>query len=249
MNDVKKERFVKTLTQAYKQEDYVLFLKELLTNMHVVAPDKVNEPFHTFAAAVANYIHIGNYVGDDNKKIALFSVCLKNDRNLENARSMQRNFVKSLLENSNCAGALVSFYTAEEPDKWRLSFVRMDYEFTKGKINAKLTPAKRYSYLVGAGEPSHTAQERLYPIFADDDKNPGIEELEDAFSVEAVTKEFFDKYLIPVIDNEMFNPPWNKMVRRNFLIANNICFNTRYSLYEDILFSCNVFRYAKRVAF
>ena len=200
MSDVKKERFVKTLTQAYKKEDYVLFLKELLTNMQIVAPDKDNEPFHTFAAAVAKYNHIGNYVGDDNKKVALFSVCLKNDKNLENARSMQRNFVKSLLENSNCAGALVSFYTAEEPDKWRLSFVRMDYEFTKGKINAKLTPAKRYSYLVGAGEPSHTAQERLYPIFADDNRNPSIDELEEAFSVEAVTKEFFDKYRDKYLD-------------------------------------------------
>ena len=76
MSDVKKERFVKTLTQAYKKEDYVLFLKELLTNMQIVAPDKDNEPFHTFAAAVAKYNHIGNYVGDDNKKVALFSVCL-----------------------------------------------------------------------------------------------------------------------------------------------------------------------------
>lgn len=200
MSDVKRERFVKTLTSVYKREDYLLFLKELLTNMNVIAPDKDIEPFHTFAAAVSKYSHIGNYVGDDNKKVALFSVCLKNDKNLENARSMQRNFVKSLLESSDCAGALVSFYTAEEPDKWRLSFVRMDYEFSKGKINKKLTPAKRYSYLVGAGEPCHTAQERLYPIFADDNRNPSLDELEEAFSVEAVTKEFFDKYRDKYLD-------------------------------------------------
>ena len=72
MSDVKRERFVKTLTSVYKREDYVLFLKELLTNMDVVAPDKDIEPFHTFAAAVSKYSHIGNYVGDDNKKVALF---------------------------------------------------------------------------------------------------------------------------------------------------------------------------------
>ena len=57
MSDVKRERFVKTLTSVYKREDYVLFLKELLTNMDVVAPDKDI---------------VGNYVGDDNKKVALF---------------------------------------------------------------------------------------------------------------------------------------------------------------------------------
>ena len=112
--------------------------------------------------------------------------------------------MKTLLESSNCAGALVSFYTKDEPDKWRLSLVRMDYEFSKGKISEKLTPAKRYSYLVGKGEPCHTAQERLYPIFVEDDLNPNLDELENAFSVEAVTKEFFDKYRDKYLDLKEF---------------------------------------------
>ena len=194
MSDAKKERFVNTLTSAYNQENYLLFLKEFLVNVQIIAPYKDVKPWNTFSVAVDYYYHIGNYIGDDGKKVALFSVCLKNDRNLENARSMQRGFVKSLLENSDCAGALVAFYNAEELDKWRLSLVRMDYEFSKGKISTKLTPAKRYSYLVGDKEPCHTAQERLYPIFCDDSRNPNLDELEDAFSVEAVTREFFDKY-------------------------------------------------------
>lgn len=200
MSDVKRERFVNTLSSAYKHDDYVLFLKELLVNIQLVAPNKEIKPWNTFSAAVDHYNHIGNYVGDDGKKIALFSVCLKNDKNIENARSMQRGFVKSLLESGDCAGALVSFYTVEEPDKWRLSLVRMDYEFSKGKISTKLTPAKRYSYLVGDKEPCHTAQERLYPIFMNDNRNPTLDELEDAFSVEAVTKDFFDRYKDKYLD-------------------------------------------------
>lgn len=107
---------------------------------------------------------------------------------------MQRNFVKPLLENSMCAGALVAFYTLEEPEKWRLSFIRLDYEFSKGKVTEKLTPAKRYSYLVGKGEPCNTAKQRLFPIFNDDENNPDIDELEEAFSVEKVTNEFFQQY-------------------------------------------------------
>ena len=107
---------------------------------------------------------------------------------------MQRNFVKTLIEKGGCAGAIVAFYTKEEPAKWRLSFIRMDYEFSKGKVTEKLTPAKRYSYLVGKGEPCHTAKQRLYPIFMDDNNNPGIDDLEEAFSVEKVTNEFFNLY-------------------------------------------------------
>lgn len=70
----------------------------------------------------------------------------------------------------------------------------MDYEFSKGKVTEKLTPAKRYSYLVGKGEPCITAQQRLMPIFMNDTRNPDLDELEDAFSVEKVTKEFFNLY-------------------------------------------------------
>ena len=204
MNEQKRKRFEETLTKAFDHDRYVQFLKELLDNLQIVAPNKEIKPYSTFSAAIDHYRHIGNYTGQDKSKVALFSVCLKNDKNLENARSMQRAFVKTLLENSNCAGALVAFYTADDLDKWRLSLVRMDYEFSKGKLSAKLTPAKRYSYLVGDGEPCHTAQERLYPIFVADDLNPSLDELEEAFSVEAVTKDFFDQYREKYLDLKEF---------------------------------------------
>ena len=193
MNDKKRTIFEETLTQAYSYESYRRFLGELLNHVQF-KPQIAKEPYNTFSVAIKNYVHIGDYEGGDHQKIALFSVCLKNDKSIENARSMQRTFVKSLLENSNCAGALVAFYTDAAPSRWRLSMVRMDYGFTDGKISVELTPAKRYSYLVGEGEPCHTAKERLYPIFAEDDVDPGLDDLEEAFSVEAVTKEFFAQY-------------------------------------------------------
>ena len=193
MNDKKRTIFEETLTQAYSYESYRRFLGELLNHVQF-KPQIAKEPYNTFSVAIKNYVHIGDYEGGDHQKIALFSVCLKNDKSIENARSMQRTFVKSLLENSNCAGALVAFYTDAAPSRWRLSMVRMDYGFTNGKISVELTPAKRYSYLVGEGEPCHTAKERLYPIFAEDDVDPGLDDLEEAFSVEAVTKEFFAQY-------------------------------------------------------
>ncbi len=204
MIEKKRQIFEETLTEVFDHERYLKFLRELLPNIQMVAPNREVPPYNTFSAAVEHYRHIANYTGEDNSKIALFSVCLKNDKNLENARSMQRAFVKTLLESSNCAGALVAFYTKNEQDKWRLSLVRMDYEFSKGKISETLTPAKRYSYLVGRGEPCHTAQERLYPLFVDDNACPGLDALEDAFSVEAVTKDFFDEYRDKYLDLKEF---------------------------------------------
>ena len=57
-----------------------------------------------------------------------------------------------------------------------------------------LTPAKRYSFLVGEFEQSHTAKTQLLPLLQNLANNPTIEELESAFSIEKVTDEFFNQY-------------------------------------------------------
>lgn len=190
----KLEIFESVLTSSFNNGSFVGFAREFLNNVELIAPTKYNKEYSNFSFYVDGYYHIGNYISDDNDKIAIFSVCLNRGDTVERARSMQRNFVKPLIEKGGCAGALVAFFTKDEPDKWRLSFIRMDYEFSMGKVKEKLTPAKRYSYLVGKGEPCHTAKQRLYPIFMDDNTNPGIDELEEAFSVEKVTNEFFNLY-------------------------------------------------------
>lgn len=186
--------FETVLTGAYDNSVFVNFVQEFLNDMELIAPTAYKKVFNNFSYYVDGYYHIGNYTGNDGNKIAVFSVALRKGDSVERARTMQRNFVKPLLENSMCAGALVAFYTLEEPEKWRLSFIRLDYEFSKGKVTGKLTPARRYSYLVGKGEPCNTAKQRLFPIFNDDNNNPSIDELEEAFSVEKVTNEFFQQY-------------------------------------------------------
>ncbi len=191
----KQEIFENVLKKAYVHEDYVGFTREFLNDIQLVAPTKYNREFSNFSFYVDGYYHIGNYKTDDGDIIAVLSVNLHKGETVERARSMQRNFVKTLMERNGCAGAIVAFYTSEEPDKWRLSFIRMDYEFSKGKVDQRLTPAKRYSYLVGEKEPCTTALQRLFPIFDEDNERPNIDEIEDAFSVEKVTKEFFDKYV------------------------------------------------------
>lgn len=190
----KAELFEQVLTSPFDNDTFVGFVKEFLNKIQLVAPTNYNKEYSNFSFYVDGYYHIGNYISEDKDKIAIFSVCLKKGDTVERARGIQRNFVKALIERGGCAAAIVAFFTEEDATKWRLSFIRMDYEFSKGKITEKLTPAKRYSYLVGKGEPCHTAKQRLYPIFIEDNANPGIDDLEEAFSVEKVTNEFFNLY-------------------------------------------------------
>jgi len=115
---------------------------------------------------------------------------------------MQRNLIGKYLKGSRGGelkdAALVAFVSPNGED-WRFSLVKMDYKLGetptgKPKGIEEFTPARRFSFIVGPNEHSHTAQSCLVPILEDDEHNPTLKQLEAAFSVEKVTKEFFTKY-------------------------------------------------------
>lgn len=139
------------------------------------------------------YYRIAEYVDENGNKLIVLAVELKKGRSVELARSMQRNFVSKILDTYDYNAAIVAFYSENQPN-WRLSFVRLDYTLTEKGLDIDLTPARRYSYLVGEDEPKHTAEAQLFPLFKDDKSNPTLDEIEEAFSVERVTSDFFNQY-------------------------------------------------------
>lgn len=142
---------------------------------------------------ILSYSDIAKFNDAEGNKIIILAVELKSEKGVERARSLQRNFISKILDKQGCEAAIVAFYS-EHDVNWRLSFVRLDYTFTDKGLELDLTPAKRYSYLVGENETSHTAQKQLYPIFENDKDNPKLDEIEAAFSVEKITKDFFEQY-------------------------------------------------------
>jgi len=74
----------------------------------------------------------------------------------------------------------------------------MDYRLVETKKGFKaaeeFTSARRYSFLVGKNEDSHTAKSRLVPLLMEDEHHHFLNEVEEVFNVEKVTKEFFEKY-------------------------------------------------------
>jgi len=144
---------------------------------------------------------VGKY-SDGENKIDILIIKLQRETSLERARTMQRNFVAWYLNGSRGGelkdAALVAFVSPDQSD-WRFSLVKMDYKFEetksgKTKVKEEFTPARRWSFLVGVNEKSHTAQSRLVNIVADDEHNPALVQLEEAFNIETVTKEFFFEY-------------------------------------------------------
>ena len=160
-----------------------------------IIPDAYDQSIQTLE-------RVGKYEDADNNKIDVLIVRLKKERSLERARTMQRNFVAWYLNGSRGGelkdAALVAFVSPDDRD-WRFSLVRMDYNLVESptgriKVEKELTPARRYSFLVGESESSHTAQVQLFPILENDERKPLLADFEKAFSIEVVTREFFTKY-------------------------------------------------------
>lgn len=188
------------LKSPYATKNYVDLIREIFPKISMVSPDKFRKEFTNFSSHIEGSIHVGNYKTPDKKNIIIMAVQLKNAGYVENSRSTQRSYAKKLIENANADAAFIAFYTEGEP-KWRLSFVRLDYEMKiengRLKTTENLTPAKRYSYLVGENEPCHTAISRFERFIIDsmaDPERPTLDDLENAFSVEKVTDEFFKLY-------------------------------------------------------
>ena len=187
------------LTSAYNTVGFTDFIREIFPSVRIIAPDSFRKEYTNFSSHIEGSAHVGNYTDPDGKNMIIHSVRLKKESYVENSRSTQRSYAKKLIEAGNADAAIIAFYT-EGDSKWRISFVRLDYEikFENGKLNTKenLTPAKRYSYLVGKDEPCHTAISRFRRFIIDDSEGtlPTLDDLEEVFSVEKVTEEFFNLY-------------------------------------------------------
>lgn len=187
------------LTSPYDVNNYTDLIREVFPSVRIIAPDRFRKEYTNFSSHIEGSVHVGNYVDPDGKTLTIHAVQLKKESYVENSRSTHRSYAKKLMEAGNADAAIVAFYTEGDP-KWRLSFVRLDYEikFENGKLNTteNMTPAKRYSYLVGQDEPCHTAISRFHRFIIDDPNaaQPTLDDLEEAFSVEKVTEEFFQLY-------------------------------------------------------
>lgn len=152
-----------------------------------------------FKEHINAYKRIGKYIDPEGDALDVLVVEVKTVQKLERARTTLRNFVIKHLNKFEKDYALVAFYSREDDGSdWRFSFIKLEHraEMENGKVRTKkdLTPAKRYSFLVGANERSYTAKKQLLPLLQNISNNPTIEELENAFSIERVTDEFFSQY-------------------------------------------------------
>jgi Alw26I/Eco31I/Esp3I family type II restriction m6 adenine DNA methyltransferase len=202
MNRSQARAFVSdTFTHGFDKARFRIFVHDLLNHFDEskAAQWTKTRIKDAFKDHVQWYERLGTYTTPNGETLDVLIVHLTADSKLERSRTSIRNFVADhLKQRDEKDAALVAFVSPSE-SSWRFSYIRMEYatvQTDSGKVGveARLTPARRFSYIVGEGESCHTAQSRFLNLLGNDSTDPALAQIEEAFSVEAVTKEFFEKY-------------------------------------------------------
>lgn len=130
------------------------------------------------------------YIGDLTEKnynadnIALLDVTLDDSKNIERSRVSIQQLIRSIMDYHQ--HLMIVFHYEDVTNKqWRFSYAY------KGDSLKDTTSAKRYTYVFGKGYRGRTAAER-FEVLAKSSRNN--EDFEKAFSVAALSDEFFNKY-------------------------------------------------------
>ena len=184
-----------TFNHDFDLQRFSQFVKELFNKFTFT--QKSWSVWQEYQDYIESYQLLGSYHDNSKKTVDVLVVKLKKTTSRDRARTMQRNFIAKYLSNAEKDAALVAFY-GDDPQDWRFSFVKMEYQLVKDgekvKVSKELTPAKRYSFLVGVNEPNHTCRRQFLNLVMEEEVSPSLEEIEKAFSIDNVTKEFFSEY-------------------------------------------------------
>lgn len=124
------------------------------------------------------------YVGVE--PLQIFDVTVSDRVMMERNRVNIQRLIRAVMDQFSCAFMLFHYEDDTRWD-WRFTYCR------KSGNKEETTDSKRYTFLLGPGQSCRTATDNFMALY---DKRASLEikDIEEAFNVEALSKEFFGKY-------------------------------------------------------
>ena len=136
-------------------------------------------------------LYIGKISLPDGHAIAVYEVELSDKVVIERNRAGIRNLLCTNWRGMGCAGAFMFCYRQNE-SVLRFSYVSESFVFAEdGCLKKESTDTKRFTYLLGEGHRSRTAIDQFEKLKK---SSLDLKAVTKAFSVEALSKSFFDDY-------------------------------------------------------
>ncbi|MEZ4941925.1 MAG: TaqI-like C-terminal specificity domain-containing protein [Saprospiraceae bacterium] len=181
------------LEKPYNHENWKSLVRMLFPAQSDLFSQKI--PIPVDSERIESFAQFGTIHLNDqlDTRLALFEIRLQpNTTKLQINRVALNKIVSKINEDSLLTGAF-AVYVDDEQGKWRFSFIAKRRQYaTSGEVETWETEPKRYTYVFGAGEQTRTAEERFRLLAEKPDKT--LDDIVDAFSVEKISREFFDRY-------------------------------------------------------
>lgn len=181
------------LRQPYRRSIYQTLLEDILPSGSL---QLLQSPQPIIAACdfVTSTDQIGTIELPDGNTIALLEVHVADQIKLARNRVALRNFVARFIDEASTTAVLAVFHQPGKPD-WRLTYAckRSQLDDDTLEITSTQTAPRRYTFLLGENEPCRTAAGRLAEL-REKGEHLTLEEVEKAFSVERLNKDFFKDY-------------------------------------------------------
>ena len=183
MKEILKDIF----TKPYQGKSFVLdsLLKPLLGDYKPSNEDILHNSERKKLAEKANVkaiTRIAEFELEDTT-LQVFDITLSSHSKIKYSKVNIQKVVRSIMD--VYTGAIMFFHYENNEGDWRISFVE------KEDSQKNTTSAKRYTFLVGENHPATTITQRFVTLRG---KEKSVEAIRDAFSVEALSEEFFAKY-------------------------------------------------------
>jgi hypothetical protein len=178
--------------QRYNQSSWKQFLTEAFVKTRLLASPEI---LTGIDANVASQVQkLGFITLDENgieRQIAVYEVTLAEGIILERNRVGLRNLLRKYWKDIDAA--FIVYHRPGVPN-WRFTYVSELTGFNaEGDFVKIKTEPKRYTYVLGEGESTRTAAERFTTI-ANKASKATLDDVKEAFSVEKLSKAFFDEY-------------------------------------------------------
>jgi hypothetical protein len=185
-----KEELRSILHQEYSTENWKKVVNFVFPNVSFL--QHPTEIVHS-NAKVQCFKQIGNVRLNDGKNLALFEVTVDNQVHIANNRVELRNLVTPFIDQERNHGVLVIYEQGQAEYRFTFTSKSTQFDEESGEFQNIETDAKRFTYVLGKNESCKTAADRFYTL-AESKETADIKAIEDAFSVEKLSKQFFKEY-------------------------------------------------------
>jgi adenine-specific DNA-methyltransferase len=182
-----KESLKDILEAPYDQQRWRTVLRDVLgaTNLRQTPSDIKNRLSGDDGTIAKTAFELGSFSTSDDRIVGLYQIELSDKPRIWQNRVGLRSLLSNVYKNDVDA----AFVVFVQNDKWRLSFISEIRVLTEdGNIETKGTHPRRFTYILGEGERTTTATDRLYSL---NGKKLSLDDIRGAFSVEALNNEFY----------------------------------------------------------